>query len=97
MRKTKILKRLVATTFALALVLSGIIPGMEPLEVQAESVTITTQISTEERCITTDSRTLSFRFFNLPTSYSGHFATFMLASDQATTILKGSTYAQNAF
>ena len=48
MRKTKILKRLVATTFALALVLSGIIPGMEPLEVQAESVTITTQISTEE-------------------------------------------------
>jgi len=38
MRKTKILKRLVATTFALALVLSGILPGMEPLEVQAKTV-----------------------------------------------------------
>lgn len=46
MRKTKILKRVVATTFALALALSGIIPGMGPLEARAE--TITTQISTEE-------------------------------------------------
>lgn len=35
MRKTKILKRVVATTFAIALVLSGVIPGMEPLTAMA--------------------------------------------------------------
>lgn len=35
MRKTKILKRLVATTFALALALSGVVPGMEPLTAMA--------------------------------------------------------------
>ena len=46
MRKTKILKRVVATIFALALVLSGFVPGMEPLEARAEA--ITTQISTVE-------------------------------------------------
>ena len=43
MRKTKILKRLATITLSLALALSGVIPGMEPLEVQAESITITTQ------------------------------------------------------
>lgn len=46
MRKTKILKRLVATTFALVLALSDIVPGIGTLEAQAK--TITTQLSTEE-------------------------------------------------
>jgi len=35
MRKTKILKRLIATTFALVLTLSGVVPGMEPLTAMA--------------------------------------------------------------
>jgi len=46
MRKTKILKRVVATTFTLVLALSGIVPGVGPLEARAEA--ITTQVSTEE-------------------------------------------------
>ena len=46
MRKTKKLNGLVATTFALALVLLGVVPGIEPLEAQA-GIIVSTQISTD--------------------------------------------------
>lgn len=40
----KIFKRLLVTTLVLAIVMSGIIPGTEALEVQAQTVGMTTYI-----------------------------------------------------
>jgi len=96
MRKTKILKRLATITLSFALALSGVIPGMEPLEVQAGIIT-STQISTDDILDSFNNDRVSDEFI-LSEGAGIYFSqdALLFIGDENTPYTNGSTWTNNS-
>lgn len=94
MRKTKILKRLVAISFAIALALSGVVPGMKPLEAQAKKLS-STQITTAEIYEFFNDNDFESIILGQNSSISFLQDTTLFIDDESTEYTSGSTWTNN--